>query len=433
MQNRANLLLSRLRKALWLKPVLYCLLAIVAALAARGADLLDTPAWLPDISEGTVKALMSILSTTMLSVATFAVGAMVGAYASAGTNATPRAFELIVADSRSKTALSTFIGAFIFSVVGTVALETGLYDLSGRFVLLVISLLVIASVILTFVRWLDDIARLGRMQTAVDRAETAAHDCLRERRKARFLGGRDAAEAPPLPGAELFADEIGYIQLVEIAKLQGVADAADLLIVLEALPGSFVTPDKPLARLIGGTVLDSDAVAKLRKAFVIGDHRTFETDPRYGLIVLSEIAQRALSPAVNDPGTAILIVGRLVRLLAFWMEKGAEGEAQEPSYDRVFVPGLRLRDLFDDAFTGPARDGAANAQFGLRLQKAFASLAALGGAEARLEARRQARHALRHAEAAISVEDDLEPLRLIARSLEGASEMPPVRSLPPRP
>jgi len=416
MQNRVMLFFSRLRRALWLKPVTYCVAAGAAVLLARAADAVEAPEWLPDIAEGTLSELMGILSMTMLSVATFAVGAMVGAFASAGDNATPRAFDLIVSDNLSKTALSSFIGAFIFSVVGIIALETEIYDQTGRFVLFLFTLGVIGWVILTFVRWIDDIARLGRMQTTVDRAEDAARECLENRRKHRFLGGRDAETAPPLPGAELHADEIGYVQVVEMAKLQQVAEEADLLVVVESQPGSFVTPNRPLARLVGGAVLSKEQVKALRDAFGIGDHRTFATDPRYGLIVLSEIGQRALSTGVNDPGTAIVIIGRLVRLLALWLAPGAEPEAQEPEFDRVFVPGLQLNDLFDDAFTGLARDGAANAQFGLRLQKAYASLAALGDAEAKLQAKRHARHALRHAEAAIAVEEDLEPLRAVAES-----------------
>jgi uncharacterized membrane protein len=430
MQNRVMLFFSRLRRALWLKPVTYCLAAVLAVLLARMADGIDAPEWLPDLSEGTLEALMSILATTMLSVATFAVGAMVGAYASAGDNATPRAFELIVSDNLSKTALSSFIGAFIFAVVGTIALETEIYDQTGRFVLFLFTLGVIGWVILTFVRWIDDIARLGRMQTTVDRAEDAARNCLENRRKHRFLGGRDAETAPPLPGAELHADKIGYVQLVEMRELQAVAEAADLLVVVESLPGSFVTPNRPLARLIGGSALTREQVKTLRDAFAIGDHRTFATDPRYGLIVLSEIGQRALSPGVNDPGTAIVIIGRLVRLLALWLAPGAEPEAQEPEYDRVFVPGLELGDLFDDAFTGLARDGAANAQFGLRLQKAYASLAALGDAEAKLQAKRHARHALRHAEAAIRVAEDLEPLRAVARDFGAESAAPGAAAVP---
>ena len=44
---------------------------------------------------------------------------------------------------------------------------------------------------------------------------------------------------------------------------------------------------------------DAEAIAA---TFVIGGSRVFDQDPRFGLLVLSEIASRALSPAVNDPG-----------------------------------------------------------------------------------------------------------------------------------
>jgi uncharacterized membrane protein len=53
----------------------------------------------------------------------------------------------------------------------------------------------------------------------------------------------------------------------------------------------------------------------MRKAFVIGDMRYFDEDPRFGLTLP---ASRALSPAVNDPGTAIQIISSYVRLFSLW-------------------------------------------------------------------------------------------------------------------
>ena len=60
---------------------------------------------------------------------------------------------------------------------------------------------------------------------------------------------------------------------------------------------------------------DEDVHKAVAEAFTIGAERTFDQDPRFGLCVLAEIASRALSPAVNDPGTAIDVIGRAVRLL----------------------------------------------------------------------------------------------------------------------
>jgi uncharacterized membrane protein len=116
---------------------------------------------------------------------------------------------------------------------------------------------------------------------------------------------------------------------------------------------------------------------------------------------------------VNDPGTAIVVLGRYVRLFTAWVAPG--GDAEPVACDRVFVPGLNLADLFDDAFTGVARDGAGTVELGIRLQKALGSIATGGGADALAEARRHSTLALERAQKAITVAADLKRLEAAAR------------------
>jgi uncharacterized membrane protein len=148
---------------------------------------------------------------------------------------------------------------------------------------------------------------------------------------------------------------------------------------------------------------------------VIGGSRVFDQDPRFGLLVLSEIASRALSPAVNDPGTAIGVTGTLVRLFVMWNECGKAGDVSTVQFDRVAVPELSVADMFDDAFTGIARDGAGNVEVVVRLLKALESLAAIGDATMRDNALRHARLALVRAENALKVPDDLTAVREAAK------------------
>ena len=103
------------------------------------------------------------------------------------------------------------------------------------------------------------------------------------------------------------------------------------------MPGSFVHPAAQLL-WVHGAVPGEQLADALRSAFTIGNERSFDQDPRFGLIVLSEIASRALSPGVNDPGTAISVIGRLVRVLSCWVER----EAQEVAHPAVHVPVLFL-------------------------------------------------------------------------------------------
>ena len=110
------------------------------------------------------------------------------------------------------------------------------------------------------------------------------------------------------------------------------------------------------------------------------DTRSYDQDPRFGASVLTEIASRALSPAVNDPGTAIDVINRALRVLAVWDEPVEEDDDDGAVlYPNVHVPPIRLEDLFDDLFTPIARDGAGIVEVGLRLQKALAILARFEG------------------------------------------------------
>lgn len=76
---------------------------------------------------------------------------MVSTYAAASSSATPRSFTLVLADDVSQNALSTFVGAFIFSVVALTAVKNAFYDKAGLFVLFVLTVIVFAMVIVTFV------------------------------------------------------------------------------------------------------------------------------------------------------------------------------------------------------------------------------------------------------------------------------------------
>ena len=122
-----------------------------------------------------------------------------------------------------------------------------------------------------------------------------------------------------------------------------------------------------------------------------------------------------MSPAINDPGTAISIIGTFVRLLDLWASPPKEpDEAQQAKFDRVRVPVLSLEDMLDDAFTAIARDGAGNIEVVIRLQKAFISLSTIDHAELRSAARHHSERALARSELALKLPYELDRARALA-------------------
>ncbi len=318
MWNRLLFLIKRLRERLWVRPLFLCVLSVAAAFVAKATDDLGLDNRIPDIASDSIETLLAITAGSMLVIATLAVTSMVSAYASASSTATPRSFSLLVSDDLSQNALSTFLGAFIFTFVALVALKNGFYSKTGLFVLFVMTVAVVAIVIVTFVRWVDWIARLGRIGTTVDKVESAGVEAFSRNRCNRRLGG---AEIEPELGEDnpVYGDTIGYVQHVNVEALQEYARQNELYITLGAVPGVFVAPGRPLAHLHpdDGATAPTD-VSVVVDAFDIGDSRIYDDDPRFALVALSEIASRALSPAVNDPGTAIAIFGSFIRLFSLY-------------------------------------------------------------------------------------------------------------------
>jgi uncharacterized membrane protein len=420
MGDRLRFLTNRIRERLWIRPLAMSVLSTVIVFLVKILDIDEIGRFVPAISQESIKTLLTIISASMLMIATFAVASMVAAYASASNTATPRSFSLIISDDVSQNALSTFIGAFIFSVVALIAMENVYYEKSGRFALFVLTLIILVMVIVTFVSWVDRIARLGRLKGTIDKVEAATAAAFQRRRRAPTLGCAPAGRRPENGNQIIYGEAIGYVQQVNVAALQAIAEKLQVRITLAALPGTFSAPGRALASTIpdSGDLSDIDT-RQIAKAFLIGDDRKFEEDPRFGLIVLSEIAGRALSPAVNDPGTAIYIIGVFVRLLALWIEPVEEGDTRACEYDRVEVPEISLRDMFDDAFTAIARDGAGAIEVAGRLQKALESLASIGDVAMRDAALQHSRMALARAEIELELPEDLQAIRKLANFANG--------------
>lgn len=164
----------------------------------------------------------------------------------------------------------------------------------------------------------------------------------------------------------------GYVQHIYPAALQDCAEELDITLYLSSAVGSFVFLNEPMI-WVDGDVEDRDAFEdRVRRLAVLGDVRTYDQDPRFGLLVMSEIGSKALSPGVNDPGTAIDVLNRSARILSLYQDETANDEP--PAFDRLRVRPMDPFDLITAAFGAIARDGAADVEVQQRLQRCIAGL-----------------------------------------------------------
>ena len=405
--------LSQAGRQLWLRVAAYSVLGLVTALVA-----VVFRRWVPEdlalkIGTDAVDQVLSILASSMLAVATFSLATLVTAYTAVAALATPRAAKLLVSDGRGQGSLATFVGAFIYAVVGIFALRTGYYGAQGRVILFFVTVVVLMLVVTALIRWIAQLSLLGQVDEAIDRVKNATEAAFAARRATEAR----PSDIEPAAGVAVDADTTGYVLSLHLEALEKAACDLGVTILVEAMPGSFVHAAQPLLRFAGRSNLTTREVARLRHAFILGERRTFDQDPRFGLVVLGQIAAKALSPGVNDPGTAIDVIATGVGVLSRWVR------AAPPPDNRIEFPHLRFPalepvELLDDLFTPIATYGAGDAIVAARLQQAFAALAALNEPAMSEAARVQSALALERALATLELDHDRERVRRAAATVK---------------
>ncbi|WP_277871400.1 DUF2254 family protein [Pseudotamlana carrageenivorans] len=134
----------------------------------------------------------------------------------------------------------------------------------------------------------------------------------------------------------------------------------------------------------------------------------FDGDPRFGLITLTEIASRALSTWINDPGTAIQIIGCHEKLFYLW--NNPENTENDLLYDRLEIAQIEISNFFDDAFKPISRDGTGFMEVILRLQKTFCALEKINHDAIKTASKQHSKYAFTRAQIAMDMEEDLEIL-----------------------
>lgn len=409
-------LFRQVARQLWLTAVIYALAAIASVFIAAFLGPYIPASATEFIKPKAVGDILSILASSMLAVTTFSLATMVSAHGSVTSNTSPRATALVIDNEVTRHALGAFIGSFLFSLVGIVALSAGAYGERGHVVLFAVMILVIVLIVVALLRWIDHLSQLARVSETSERVENSALDALVKRAHYPGLGGRacrDIAQRIPADASTIVAQQVGYVQHIDMAALIELSRRHKLELFVVAEPGAFVGLGRPLLRVAGDWPEDFDSQC-LCDAFSIGQERTFDYDPRYGLIVLAEIASRALSPGINDPGTAIDIIGRVTRVLSIWATtKQLDNGEETADGAKVWFPRLDANDLLEDVFSAIARDGSGTLSIQIRLQKSLAALAGLEHAELERAARLQSQRAWERARDVLQMPFEREALEQV--------------------
>ena len=355
MRERILLWLTRLWRRPGIRISAFGSAALLVALIAPLLDRSIPESWADRFSRDAVLPILNILASSMLAVTTFSLGIMVQAFRSAAGQATPRVYRLLMQDMTTLNVMSVFVGAFLFSLASIVMFRAGFYGESAAVIVFAMTLVCILMIVVAILRWIAHLSQLGSLHHTLTLVEHAAKQPLTHLAELPNLGARAARDAPRAPDTAkaLRSPKSGYVQFISLAELNEQLEKQNATLWVYTPPGSWVLKDTPLAYVQG----DCD-LSPLLDNFTLGDERTVEQDARFGLVILSEVASRALSPGVNDPGTAIDVIHRIERILwSFGQGMTAKDRDSETRFDRVILGTVSAEDLLHDGFSSLMADG----------------------------------------------------------------------------
>ena len=365
-----------LRTALWPVPLVSALTG-----SLTGAIMWRLDEWggwtLLGFKPGGATALTAGVVAAMITFIGIVFSAVLMAVQFASAQLSPRALKLSLNDPMAKAALGTFVATFLYALIIMARIGNDFVPqlaLVGVNVLALVSLLVFLVLVSHIARALrpgqvivlvGDLGRRTLAQMYPEPIGTAGD----RRAHAPSTHAREAAgRIVPHEGAP------GLVRACDIEGLVAESRRADARLVLIPAVGDFVPSGAPLFRVFESGVTVNDPL--LRASVALGRERTVEQDPTFAFRILVDIAIKALSPAVNDPTSAVMAIDQLHNLLRFVAQRRLDvGEHRDPAGSVRLIVGLPTWEDFVSLAVDEIRQyGASSIQVARRLKAMFGDL-----------------------------------------------------------
>lgn len=388
-----RIICDRLRGSYWFLPSLMAVAAAGLSIAMTGLDAaLDRVAY-ADLAvvdlfgpEG-ARAILAAIAGSMITVAGLTFSITMLTLQVATSQFGPRLLRNFMRDRGNQMVLGTFIGTFVYCllVMRTIRGVEGASFVPHLAVAAGILLALLSLAVLIY--FIHHIALSIRIETILS-SLAAETEAAIERLYPDRVGREPAAGAGgALPdfakGHLLRAVGEGYVQAVDGPALVELARRHELVVKVVARPGSFVTAQDGLLLLLPPGGPPEDVAEELRGTFAIGNERTPDQDLSFSVRRIVEIAQRALSPGINDPTTALYCVDRLRQVFGRLAGREAPPAARvdDEGNLRVVAEPVSFDELACDAFAAVTRHVGSNSDVAEGLVHALDHVISIAGPE----------------------------------------------------
>jgi uncharacterized membrane protein len=297
--------------SIWIWPLLSMVAAVVASRLLHWIE--GKTGWESDLPPDTAQAVLGTMASAMFTFIVFVSSALLVAVQLASSQLTPRIIAIVFRDPITKASLVIFVFTFTFTLAVLVRVTTSVPLLAAH--LAAYSCLASMGV---FLYLIDHVGKSLRPSGALWAAAASGRKVIESVYPRRLGELPGAARAPAAaldgePTRTIPSQRDGVVLAFDIPGLVSLARRADCVIELVPQVGDFVAVGDPLFRIFqGGATIPADA---LDQSVAVGQERTLEQDPAFAFRIIVDIASKGLSPAINDPTTAVLALDQLHHLL----------------------------------------------------------------------------------------------------------------------
>lgn len=396
-------LLTDIRNSLWFVPTVIVLSAAALAIGAVELDSMvgsDALSRFPRLfgagSEG-ARQLLSAIAGSTITVTGVVFSITIVALSLTAAQYSPRVLRNFMSDRPNQIVLGVFVGVYAYCLLVLRTVRGG----EDSFIpgISIVVALVLALVSIGFlIFFIHHIALSIQVSQIAARIHRETIEAIHSVYPTRLEEAREPV-AEPSTWTVIGAEGSGYIQQIDIDGLAGAARRAGRVARMEKAVGEFVIAGHPLVALSGAEAPEREVAQALRSAYGINTYRDIRQDPGFGVQQLVDITLKALSPGVNDIGTARNILNYLSAVLCELAARAIEEERFVFCEGALAVVkrGYTFEEFLDSAFGAIRRDAIERPDMTVKLLSALRELCLAARAPARRAAVLKQVHAIQEA------------------------------------
>ncbi|MEO8333735.1 MAG: DUF2254 domain-containing protein [bacterium] len=378
---------NRWRSSLWFVPASMVMAAFVSAIgmiqlsAYVPRELLIRFPRLFGADAQSSRSMLSTIAGAMATIAGVTFSITVVAVAQASSQYTSRILRNFLSDRPSQVTLGMLAGTFVYCLVliRTIRGDADLLFIPGLGIL-VAFVLAIASIgfLVYFIHHIAESLQASQVLARVRRETIAVID--------KCYPHLDTAELPPRRA--IAADDAmhwrwtnsvssGYLQHFDSTALIAWACERNVVVRLAYRIGDFVVEGTPMLAFATDQASAVDGERALTDACSIGAYRTIDDDASFGIQQVVDIANKALSPGINDATTAVTAIDTLSAILVRLGPRRTEPTVRVvEGVERLFAPTRSYQELLGISLDQLRRSASANVGVSIHLLDAIARVSA---------------------------------------------------------